>query len=352
LGPLGLLTYLAIRSAQSATRSGLTSRLRAWMAARPEGTHAMVILVVGAAIVLVASLLLQLWDARTLFGVSVWAKPAKFAASSALTVGTIAWFLPALQPLTRGLRRSIALVVWMFGLELALMTMQSARGVASHFNNTTMFDAAVFGVMGIAVFIAWLALVHITWVAFRTRLANPARGWGIRFGMVALVLGSALGGLMPGPTPAQREMLVAGQRPTMIGAHTVGAPDGGPALPMVGWSRTGGDLRIPHFVGIHGLQLLPFVAWGLGRHWSKRRQSPRTAARLAMVAGLGYLGLILVTLVQALRAQPLLAPDLWTWLSLGTLLVGAAVSVAVTLALGGSMPRHEVRWPRLPSMPV
>jgi hypothetical protein len=41
------------------------------------------------------------------------------------------------------------------------------------------------------------------------------------------------------------------------------------ALPVVGWSRTRGDLRAPHFVGVHAMQTLPCTAWLLGRGpWS------------------------------------------------------------------------------------
>ena len=67
-----------------------------------------------------------------------------------------------------------------------------------------------------------------------------------------------MGGLM---LPPRAEQVLTGRHPS--GGHTIGAPDGTPGLPLVNWSRTHGDLRIPHFFGLHGLQAIPLLAVGL-----------------------------------------------------------------------------------------
>ena len=92
---------------------------------------------------------------------------------------------------------------------------------------------------------------------------------------------------------------------TVAGAHTVGAPDGGPGLPGVGWSREHGDLRVPHFLGLHAMQLLPVISLAL-----RRRNWPEaTRVRLIVTAAGSYTALFVVLLVQALRGQSVVDPD-------------------------------------------
>ena len=100
---------------------------------------------------------------------------------------------------------------------------------------------------------------------------------------------------------------------SVVGAHTVGAPDGGPGLPGTGWSREHGDLRVPHFVGLHALQLLPLLALALGR----RRWPEATRVRLTLAAAASYGSLFALLLWQALRGQPLVQPDGLTIAALG-----------------------------------
>ena len=130
---------------------------------------------------------------------------------------------------------------------------------------------------------------------------------------------------MTNPAPEQVRALVAGA-PTMVGAHTVGARDGGPGLPVAGWSTRAGDLRVPHFIGLHGLQVLPLLGW-----WLSRRR--RAAARLTLIAGLGYLGLMVTTLVQALRGQPILSLER---LTAGLVITLAGAGLLAAVWAGGS----------------
>jgi hypothetical protein len=136
---------------------------------------------------------------------------------------------------------------------------------------------------------------------------------------------------MTGPTAAQQAAMGAGLGSGIVGAHTVGADDGGPGIPFLGWSTTHGDLRVGHFVGIHAMQLVPLLAVFLAR---RRERWLREGHRVALVwvGALGYLGLVALVTWQALRGQPLTAPDGLTLAALAGLVVGAAAAALAVLA--------------------
>jgi hypothetical protein len=107
----------------------------------------------------------------------------------------------------------------------------------------------------------------------------------------------------------------------------VGVADGGPGLPVVGWSTVGGDLRVPHFVGIHAMQLLPFVGWFIARRKAFARFKEIHRVRLVCTTGFLYLGLVLLLVRQARHGQSVIHPDFQT-LSAGVgllLLAGVAI---------------------------
>jgi hypothetical protein len=111
---------------------------------------------------------------------------------------------------------------------------------------------------------------------------------------------------------------------TVAGAHTVGAADGGPGLAGTGWSTQHGDLRVPHFLGLHAMQTLPLVALLLAR----RRLSDAVRVRLVLIAGTSYAALYLILVGQALRGVSLVAPDTTTVTQLG-------IWVALTIVAAG-----------------
>lgn len=44
-------------------------------------------------------------------------------------------------------------------------------------------------------------------------------------------------------------------------SHTVGALNDNSNLFIVGWSKTAGDLRVSHFIGMHALQVFPVLSF-------------------------------------------------------------------------------------------
>jgi hypothetical protein len=243
-------------------------------------------------------------DSRVITGAPAWLKPAKFAISTGIYALTLAWVMTFL----RGWPRLTRLVGWstaaVLVIELALIDLQAARGVTSHFNTATPFDAAVFAVMGISILVAWAMAIALTVALFRQTFADPALGAAIRVGMLITVIGSGAGGLMTRPTAAQLEHARASHDMPVVGAHTVGAADGGPGLPGTGWRRDHGDLRVAHFLGLHAIQAIPAVVWliGLGA-------SPQLKRRAVLVVSLSYASLFAILLAQALSGQSVLAPQ-------------------------------------------
>lgn len=121
------------------------------------------------------------------------------------------------------------------------------------------------------------------------------------------------------------------------GAHTVGAADGGPGLPITGWSTQHGDLRIPHFVGLHALQVLPLIAWALQRYASALTTGAQV--RLVRVANVSCAGVVTLVAWQAERGLPLLRPD-------GRVLSAGLVGLVVLAAsVGAVVLRDRQRVP-------
>jgi hypothetical protein len=86
------------------------------------------------------------------------------------------------------------------------------------------------------------------------------------------------------------------------GQSVVGVAPGGPGLPVVNWSTTGGDFRVSHFLGIHALQILPIAGWLIGQ----MEGLPRRARPTAVVAvSAGYALLMGIVFLQALNGVPL-----------------------------------------------
>ncbi len=276
-------------------------------------------------------------DPRTLLGDPLWIKPLKFAISVPLYVGTLLWILSYVRG-WRWLVRTVAVVSSTILLvELALIIMQAARGVRSHFNIATEFDAAIFSFMGMLILVLWVMSLAAVFLLLRQRMDDPVFAWSLRLALIITVIGAAQGGLMASPTTEQRAAMQRGETVLYSGAHSVGVEDGGPGLPLIGWSTAGGDLRVGHFVGLHALQIVPLIGAFINRRWRARLSTRRRTILLWLAAG-GYLGVMLLLTWQALRGQPLLAPDAATLLALGALIATVALGSCLTVATDARQP--------------
>ncbi|MGN6326261.1 hypothetical protein [Pseudolysinimonas sp.] len=308
---------------------------------RPAHWHRpLLVLAAAMAALAVANTVGALVDSRQVTNVDVWLKPLKFALSTGIYALALAWPIGRLPSGTRWTRvANVAGTVSAIGLgiESAIINGFALVGQSSHFNVSTPFHAAMWGLMAVSIVIVWGMTFVVAVLLFRAPLGDAARSLAIRAGAVVALVGTALAFPMTGPQGSQ-----ISDYQGIIGAHTVGLPDGGPGLPLLGWSTVGGDLRIPHFVGMHALQALPLFVLLLEVLALRVRalRDPRRRFSLVVAAVVTYAATLVVIMAQALGGQSIIAPSgaiLAAGVVVGVLAVGSAIVnlIAPTSRAGG-----------------
>lgn len=231
----------------------------------------------------------MLLDARQFQGESVWIKPIKFQLALIIYMLSLAFFarwLPAGMTEGRVYRTYSYIVVFAVIAELIWIGGAAMFGVASHFNQSEPLMISLYPVMGFlaaTLTSASLVLGIAIWRNPGTALP-PALHLSIALGLVlTFVLTVPVAGLM-----------------SSMPGHAVGAAPGGETLPVLGWSRVGGDLRVAHFFATHALHALPLI--GLVLAASCR---DRTARAGVWIGAALYTAIVILTLLQALEGRPL-----------------------------------------------
>jgi len=273
-------------------------------------------------------------DPREVLGTNLWFKPLKFAISIAIYSVSLSWLLSLLQRRKR--------FFWMLGTvsviglvaEIIIIVAAAALGGTSHFNVATPFNTAMWTVMAASITVVWAIVFIVSIALFRADLGDRARTVAIRGGAVLAVVGMGLAFLMTSPNAQQLADFQG-----IAGAHAVGVADGGAGLPLLGWSTVAGDLRIPHFVGMHALQFFPLLALGL--ELASRRltllRSAEVRRRVIWVSLVTFVATMAVLTWQALSAQSIVQP------SGAILATGIAVAVAASIGfvLAVALPVRE-----------
>ncbi len=235
---------------------------------------------------------LALHDPRTFNGINVWDKPLKFELSIAVFLLMAGWVftrLPAGWAKTGWGRYTVWTPIVASLFEIGYIAFRASRGEASHFNQSSVTAIVMYAFMGTGA-LAMSSTAMVQGIAVlrspNTLGDNPvfraALGWGL---VLTFLLGASMGGYMSAQT-----------------GHWVGGVHNDAAgLPILGWSTTGGDLRPPHFLGIHASQIIPVASLVIIRLFGKRA---------GLMTGLfiaGYVALTAAVFVQALMGLPLIA---------------------------------------------
>ncbi len=229
---------------------------------------------------------MPVFDDRTLYGVSVWAKPFKFSLSFLIYFGTLAWFTPLMPSgyfaTIRGRVLTWTPVVCAV-FELAYIAYQASLGEPSHFNISTPFHANMYRLMGIG---AVTLVTMCLWMGVSIlRERGTADPYALAVGL-GLILSFLLGGGFGGYLSAQTSHWVGG-----AGTDANG-------LWLVKWVRDGGDLRVAHFFGMHAMQVLPLLALLI-----PKRPGPTFARSIVLGIASAYAAFTILTFAQALNGK-------------------------------------------------
>lgn len=232
-------------------------------------------------------LALQAVDSRTLGGVGVWVKPAKFLLSVGVFSLTAAWFWGYVRPERRdakAMRWTARTLIASASFELLYIGLQAARGLDSHFNFSSAFHIIMYALMGVAALVLTATTLPLAWEIAKRPRAGLSRDFAAAVAtglLLTFLLGAGLGFYM-----------------SQTAGHSVGA-EGGRVF-FFGWNRSGGDLRIAHFLGIHAQQAIPLLAALVAGRSVRSRWAALGAGSAA------YVALTLAVFLQAVAGRPLL----------------------------------------------
>jgi hypothetical protein len=230
-------------------------------------------------------------------------KPTTFGVSFGVTLLTVAWVASFLQLTDRFRTILLGAFTVACALETTLVSLQAWRGLPSHFNVETTFDAWVARMLAAGGFVLVAVIVALTFVAFRKNPTVPVSlRIAIRVGFIALV-GSVVVGAF---------MIAKGM--TLVFAGDTQAA-----------YSTGGALKPTHAVMMHAILALPALAWLLSfAHWTEQRRR-----RAVLLAAAGYIvstGAVAVSNVAGIELRRLPPP------ASGLVAAGALVWLSIALA--------------------
>lgn len=232
--------------------------------------------------------LAMMLDPRLFQAEPIWLKPLKFSFALSVYLLSLAYFarfLPRDMVNRPGYRIFAAVVILCILAEMVWIGGAAMFGTASHFNLSSPVMGALYGLMGLfAVTLTSASLVYgIAIWRNPAGLPDPALRLSVALGLI-LTFGLTV--------------IVAGYMSSQPG-HLVGVPQTGARVPVMGWSREVGDLRLAHFLATHAMHVIP-----LGGLLAVRMLSLDTARRTVWAMSAGFVALTLLAFATAIMGYP------------------------------------------------
>lgn len=200
-----------------------------------------------------------LFDPRIAGGFNTWNRIFLFACGYTVFLLTTILYLDLFKKSRLTKLISLGLLV-PFMVEVAIFVIQAFRGEQPHYRYDYTINGRIYELIGTVIlpFLFFFAyLVSGLFLPHRVKSeyqARPLLLWGFRFGAIFCFVGAMFGYAL------DYNM-----------SSVVGGEMGPPAVPFLTWSTAHGDMRFPHFVGIHGYQFFPLVAFLLEKYVRKNR---------------------------------------------------------------------------------
>jgi hypothetical protein len=213
--------------------------------------------------------------------VNAWYKPFKFCFSTFTFAWAMGWYCHYLEDFN--VKRFNWTIIFLLGFEIVYIAIQGGRGELSHYNISSAFYSIMYSLMGVAAAAATLYTGYVGFRFCRQSFPNLSKHyvWAIRFAILLFVIFAFEGSLM-------------GSRMN----HNVGGVNDNSDWFILSWSRTVGDLRVAHFVGMHALQALPLLSFFVFKN-----------TKSTIIMSLLYGLLATTTLVQALQGKPFFSSE-------------------------------------------
>jgi hypothetical protein len=187
---------------------------------------------------------LYIFDDTLVMGKNAWQYPMKYYFSIGIFIWSMGWYLYFLN---NSLQRKI--LSWAFLLTTSIQTsivlLQSSRGVSSFYNQNTPFDKLVFGFQTANNVVFILIMVVTTYLFYFQKKNSKSQHftWGIRMGMMIFLIGLLIGVYL-----------------MKLNSHAIGTNEKLLNQAILDKSKHG-NFKIPFFLGIHGLQIIPLLSY-------------------------------------------------------------------------------------------